>query len=85
MFPGPRSNKYWHAGAMLSEFDTEGINKLIAYQGIHNRHRKPVAQHLKAIMDIIHPIIPELNTKASTLMEVIRNAEAQVTNRVNLY
>ena len=81
--PGP-TNKHWHAGSKLAEFDTHGDNKFIAYQGIHNKHRKPTTKHLKAILDIIQPIIPELNNKATTLVEVLRNAAAHVTKRVNL-
>ena len=84
VFPGKKSNIYWHAGAMITEYDAESINKLIAYQGIHNKHRKPSTKHLKAILDIIQPIIPEINNKAQVMVEIIRNAAAQITNRVNL-
>ena len=66
--PGPTNSKYWHAGSKLAEFDAHGVNKLIAYQGIHNKHRKPTTKHLKAILDIIQPIIPELINKAATLV-----------------
>ena len=82
--PGSKGNKYWHASAKLSEFDSEGVNKLIAYQGIHNKHRKPTTKHLKAIIEIMNPIIPELSSKASAIVETIRNAAAHIAKRVNL-
>ena len=49
-----------------------------------NTGKKPSTKHLKAILDSIQPIIPELNSKAQALVEIIRKAAAQITNRVNL-
>ena len=81
VMPASTYSRYWHASTSLCDFD-KGIHTFIAYQGIHNLHRKLTNKALRTTLDIFPSIVPNLKTKATHIIDLLRSSSAAVQSRL---
>ena len=77
VMPASTYSRYWHASTSLCDFEN-GIHTFIAYQGIHNLHRKLTNKALRTTLDIFPSIVPNLKTKATHIIDLLRSSSASV-------